>query len=677
MALLPLEEDSAALCPHSRATRLEWLLRGVLEVQALITEAEFDLETFMQRVVDMAEKLTAAKGAAIELVDGDEMVYRCASRSIQQHVGLRLALAGSLSGLCVAEARPLRCDDTDHDPRVNKAACHKVGVRSMICAPLFDAGRAVGVLKVMAQTPQAFGSDAQYLLGVLAGALGSALARQLTLEALRASEETFRTAMETAPIGNALVKPDGRFLKVNAALCELLGYSEAELLANDFQVITHPEDLEHDLKLLRQTLAGDIDGYRIEKRYYHKSGRTIWALLSTSLVRDRAGQPNYLVSQIQDISEQHEMERVKSEFISIVSHELRTPLTSIRGSLGLVLGAHSNTLSAPAQRLLGIANNNCERLILLINDILDIDKIASGNMRLDIQERALSELLNKALQSTEAYAQRFNVRLAMNAPQESLRVAVDEDRLLQVLANLLSNAVKFSPAHGLVVIGAHAANGRARLHVTDQGPGVPDEFRSRIFERFSQADSSATRRAGGTGLGLHISRQIVERMHGTIGFDSEIGHGSTFWVEFPLAAKPALSLTESLPSGAEGPLPQILHVENDVDLTEVLKSALQGIAHPTVATTLSDARQLLSLRKFALILLDVALPDGSGLELLDVIERLPDAPAIALLCAQSPPHEVHSRVAAVMIKTRTPERVVLKTIAGILQRHSECAGVRT
>ena len=406
----------------------------------------------------------------------------------------------------------------------------------MLCTPLFEAGRCVGVLKVMGADPQAFDEDDQYLLSLLAGSLGAALGRQIVLQSLKSSEEIFRTAMETAPIGNALVTLDGRFLSVNTALCELLGYSEQELLAGDFQSITHPDDIELDLALVERCLLGEIDRYRMEKRYFHKSGGVVWAHLSVALVRHGNGEPNYFVAQIQDTTEQREIERVKSEFISVVSHELRTPLTSIRGSVGLVLGAHAAVLPESAKRFLEIANNNCERLVRLINDILDIEKIASGNMRFELRPRILADVMRNAVQAAEGYAQRLNVRLELDAPSNDVRIVVDEERLLQVLVNLLSNAAKFSPAQGTVQVTFAGSHDLVRICVSDQGPGIPDDFRDRIFGKFSQADSSSTRRSGGTGLGLHISRQIVERMGGRIGFETELGRGTTFWVEFSQAA---------------------------------------------------------------------------------------------------------------------------------------------
>jgi len=654
------------LTATARADRLAWLLRALMDVQSLITEQGFDLDTFMQRVVDLAQSLTDASGAVVELVDGEEMVYRCASGSIRQYVGLRLRSAGSLSGLCVAQARVLRCDDTEEDPRVDRVACRKVGARSMICTPLFRAGRAVGVLKVVAEAPAAFDSNVQDMLGLLAGSLGAALGNHVALEALRTSEATFRCAMENASIGMALVTSEGRFLKVNAALCELLGYDEAHLLANDFRSITHPDDLEADLQLIRQALAGEIDRYRIERRYYHKSGRTIWALLSVSLVHDRAGSPSYFVAQIQDISEQREMERVKGEFVSVVSHELRTPLTSIRGSIGLVLGTMSNDMPRSATRLLEIAHSNCERLIVLINDILDIDKIASGSMRFDLQRRSPAALMRKSIQMAESYAHRFEARLEVRAAEEDAWIVVDEDRFTQVLLNLLSNASKFSPPDGVVTVDMRVVQGRARVSITDQGPGIPDDFHARIFERFSQADSSINRRTGGTGLGLHISRQIVERMNGAIGFDTQSGRGSTFWVEFPLA--PQLGGAELTPAATrtvDRATPAVLHVEQDAGLVEMLSAGLHDRVQLVPAPTLRQAEALLRQRDFAMVIADIQLPDAAGLEVLDRLERLTgQGMPILILCNDTPAPEVYSRVAAVMVKTRTAEE---KIVAMILQ----------
>jgi len=375
--------------------------------------------------------------------------------------------------------------------------------------------------------------------GEVAGHLGiieDITKRKEAEQALKTSEETFRLAIEDASIGMALVAPNGTWLKVNKALSSLLGYTEDELLTCDFQSLTHPDDLEEDLEYVRKVLAGDIKSYQMEKRYFRRSGRLVWALLSVSLVRHANGEPNYFISQIQDITERKEMERIKNEFISVVSHELRTPLTSIRGSLDLLVGTMAKDLPERANRLLNIAQQNSERLILLINDMLDMDKIASGQMRFDMSEEAISPIIQQAVATNQPYANKFGVSFIALPVNAALKVNVDAERLLQVLANLLSNAAKFSSQGDKIEITVVACNKIVRIMVADHGPGIPEEFRTHVFDKFAQADSSVTRVKGGTGLGLHISKQIMERMGGRIGFDAETGKGSTFWVELPTAS---------------------------------------------------------------------------------------------------------------------------------------------
>ena len=353
--------------------------------------------------------------------------------------------------------------------------------------------------------------------------------------ALRASEEMFRSAMQFASTGMALVSLEGRWLNVNPAFCEMIGYSEAEMRDMDFRAITHPDDHPLSTAALREFNAGTRTQMHAERRYVRKSGRVIWVLVDVSVAYNPDGTKKAYIAQFQDITERHEMERMKSEFVSVVSHELRTPLTSIRGSLGLINGTMSGKLPDAAHRLIDIAHKNCERLILLINDILDMDKIATGHMRFQIEDEDLSEIVTGAIEANRAYADRFGVELKLVGTAEGARVRADATRLAQVLANLLSNAAKFSPENGEVHLAVEPCDDGYRVSVRDFGKGIPAEFQDRIFGRFSQADSSVTRAKGGTGLGLHISKQIMEQMDGRIGFESSADRGTTFWIDIPAA----------------------------------------------------------------------------------------------------------------------------------------------
>ncbi|HYD31931.1 MAG TPA: GAF domain-containing sensor histidine kinase [Azospirillaceae bacterium] len=224
----------------------------------------------------------------------------------------------------------------------------------------------------------------------------------------------------------------------------------------------------------------------------------------------------------------------KSTFLSVISHELRTPLTSIKGALGLMKAGAAGALEERARRLVSIAHDNTERLLHLINDLLDMQRIAAGRLEFRCRPVGLIALVRQSLEQNRPFAERFGVSFRFDPPEEEIEAWVDPDRLLQVMANLLSNAAKFSPKGGKVTVRLARCDGCARLSVIDQGPGIPEEFRDRLFQPFAQADSSSRRSREGTGLGLSISKGIVERLNGCLGCDSEPGRGATFHVDLPL-----------------------------------------------------------------------------------------------------------------------------------------------
>jgi PAS domain S-box-containing protein len=248
--------------------------------------------------------------------------------------------------------------------------------------------------------------------------------------------------------------------------------------------------------------------------------------------RDAAGRTLRMIGVTWDITEVKKVERMKSEFISTVSHELRTPLTSIRGSLGLVASGVAGELPPAALELIEAAYKNSERLSLLINDILDIEKIESGKMRVDLKQQALLPLIEQAIAANQGYAQTFAVELKLVAAADAA-VTVDANRLMQVMANFISNAVKFSETSGVVEIAIELLPQRARVEVRDRGPGISADFRERIFQRFSQADASDARARGGSGLGLAITKAILEKMQGEIGFTARVGGGTVFFFDLP------------------------------------------------------------------------------------------------------------------------------------------------
>ncbi|WP_160299576.1 PAS domain S-box protein [Leptolyngbya iicbica] len=372
-------------------------------------------------------------------------------------------------------------------------------------------------------------------------------------QALRDNEELFRRAFDDAPIGISLISPEGRYLRVNKCYCDLLEYSQAELMQMQFQEITHPDDLAADLAALQQLNQGEIQTFQLEKRYITKSGIVIPVFLYASSVRDAEGTPLYSVGHVQDIREQLEVDRMKDEFVSIVSHELRTPITSIEGSLTLLGSGVYDTRPQKAKAMLDIAIKNSNRLVRLVDDILSLERLESGKVELLMEPCQVDDLQQQAIDSVSAIADRAAVTLRMTPCSATLYAA--PDALLQTLTNLLSNAIKFSNPRQMVWLEAQiwspSAPAPQRLaerfssspaapdqfvlfSVKDQGRGIPADKLENIFDQFQQVDVSDARQKGGTGLGLAICERIVQQHGGDIWVESQLGQGSTFYFTVPL-----------------------------------------------------------------------------------------------------------------------------------------------
>lgn len=373
--------------------------------------------------------------------------------------------------------------------------------------------------------------------------------------ALRDSAEFFRQVFDNAPIGVSLITPSGRFLKANASYCNLLGYTEAELLRLGFQDVTYPEDLAKDVAGMQQLLSGEIPFLRLEKRYVSRQGVPIPVLMNAAVIRDPTGQPLYIVGHVQDIRDRLKVEQMKDEFISIISHELRTPLTSIQGALDIIESGIYGDRPDKAQHMLHIAIRNSERLASLINEILNLERLDSGQVQLEQESCQVAELMQQAVEGVLAIADQAGITLSYEPLDCTLWA--DANAVVQVLTNLLSNAIKFSFAGGTVRLTAvqqqaacpdraHPEHGLAMpphqaiaapyvlFTVQDQGRGIPAEKLETIFEPFQQVDASDSRQRGGTGLGLAICRRIVQQHHGQIWVESDVEVGSSFYMALPL-----------------------------------------------------------------------------------------------------------------------------------------------
>lgn len=351
--------------------------------------------------------------------------------------------------------------------------------------------------------------------------------------ALKESEGYQRTILDTVADGIITIDRKGIVNTFNHAAESIFGYQAAEIVGKNVSMLmSGKEQKEHENYTINSTLrapriidqAQGLEGRR-------KDGLLFPLELNVSPM-EVLGNMGF-VGILRDVTERHKIDKMKSEFISTVSHELRTPLTSIRGSLGLVTGGAVGELPEQAKEMLKIASNNTERLLLLINDILDIQKIESHEMSFNFQSLELMPFLEQSLQDNAAYGDQFNVWFVLSSELDKAWIYADPDRLMQVMGNLLSNAAKYSPAGELVNVSLTRRNNGFRISVADRGAGVPENFQPKLFEKFTQADSSDERQKGGTGLGLSIAKLIVEKHNGQIGFISEDGIGATFYIDLP------------------------------------------------------------------------------------------------------------------------------------------------
>ena len=350
----------------------------------------------------------------------------------------------------------------------------------------------------------------------------------------RVSDERLRVATEAGEIGVWEWEPGRERLVWDARMYSLYRIEPAEC-ANPYEAWrqrVHPEDLARvESQMKASALRGGDLKCEFRIRWPNGAERSIRSC--ATWVNASSDDSARLTGINLDVTDFKRLDNLKREFVSVVSHELRTPMTSIRGSLGLVINEAAGPVSPPAKELLRVADRNVTRLSGLIENLLDIEKLEAGKLHLDLVCLPLGPLIETALSANTPFALGHKVSFTVAGDALAACVVVDGQRLLQVMTHLLSNAVKFSPPGVSVDVVARTQLRGVRIEVHDRGPGIPCELQPRLFSPFAQGDSSDSRPQGGTGLGLAISKALIERMGGTLGFETTAGAGTTFFVELP------------------------------------------------------------------------------------------------------------------------------------------------
>lgn len=453
--------------------------------------------------------------------------------------------------------------------------------------------------------------------------------------ALRVALARLRATFDGTMEGLLTVTRSGTIESINAAARRLLKLSPDKVQHPHVRrFIAHGPGSKGPSRVSLRTLVGKVG--EVSEVWLRRTDRSVFPADLAINEIDLDGRRVFVVA-MRDVSERHHIDRMKGEFVATVSHELRTPLSSISGSLGLIAGGAAGPLPDKAARLVAIAHSNTERLVRLVNDILDTEKIESGHIDIEERQVALGCLVSDVIETNRGLAETSGVSIEMPAPEDDLVVLGDVDHLTRVVTNLLSNAIKFSPAGGTVAVSLEGGPDAVILRVRDQGAGIPEAFQPRLFQRFSQADSSDTRAKGGSGLGLSIVKGIVERHGGSVSVDCPEAGGTVFEVRLPRHG--ARGATAGAPS-PEHPM-NILLCEDDDQTAQVFRTALEGAGFTvSVAPTGTAALAQLRRRHFDAALVDLGLPDRHGFEVVHELRNDPmtdDLPVLVITAQQAGP----------------------------------------
>lgn len=568
---------------------------------------------FIGEILHSGERQPSLKMYAVAGKAGDHK--SCEGRRDNVLEAMAWADVEALFGDALLSDKPL----VENHPGV-AARCAKLpgghpGLRAFLGIPLYLGTKLVGVVGLANRSGGYDEELVHYLKPVLQtctqiiDALRNEQHRRHAERLQQESATRIRAIVDTAVDGIITFNAQGVVESFNPAAEDIFGYRKADVIGQNINMLmAEPYCSEHERYVESYAASHEVRVERIGREIAGRRKDGANLPLELTISEMQLSDQRMFTGIVRDITERKKIERMKNEFVSTVSHELRTPLTSIIGSLGLIVGGDMSALPDHVKRMVGIAHQNSERLICLINDILDMEKIAAGNMDFNIRTQMLAPLIARSVQDNRAYAERLNVCLELTETVEGAQVNVDAERLLQVLSNLLSNAAKFSPHGGCVEVTMARREGSVRVSVIDQGEGVPEAFRPRIFQKFSQADSSDTRKKGGTGLGLSISKSLLEKMGGTIGFDTRNGVGTTFYFDLPLHA--ALDSPPPPPLLSDPAPFTVLVCEDNRDKARCLCTLLhQGGFETDVACDARQAKAMLTSKRYSVMTLA---PDFGG-----------------------------------------------------------------
>ncbi len=506
-------------------------------------------------------------------------------------------------------------------PRAENAS--KDGLHGAVAFPITFGGEFLGVFELFSKKNEIPNRALMDAIGQVAVELGQALHRRKLEYVANTAQRKFEELADSIDEIFFIIAPDLSVIHyISSPYEKIWGRSVASLYQDptSFMLGVFPQDLQRVEQFLSTFVQLETGSFsESEYRVVHTDGTLRWVNVRAFPSQDALSREPRVSGTVRDITASKEAERRVNEFYSTVSHELRTPLTSIRGALGLLEGGKAGPLSDRGKHLVEMGRRECERLVRLINDILDVRKIEAGKLELKTEKLSPSAVIDTTLEMLSSFSDSRQVQLRAHIGCDD-NILADKDRLAQILTNLISNAVKFSPANGEVVVSTVKLDDMVRFSVTDSGEGISKENQRKLFKLFQQVDSSDSRQKEGTGLGLAICKALVEQHGGAIGVESEVGKGATFWFALPIQEEeiPTLKI-RAIHGPSDGR--KVLIVEDDDTIARLISDWLVDEGYTVERVSKLQSAKEKILEQPAAIILDIALPDGDGLELLEKIKQ--------------------------------------------------------
>jgi PAS domain S-box-containing protein len=595
-------------------------------------------------------------------------------------IGRVIEKGKDLPGQIWAAESPLWIEDLQQDPLFLRAhAALEDGLVTGWGVPVRVGNQVIAVVEFFSREKQHVDREMMATVETVCASIGQFMARsaqESRLEELNRQKESILNSVADGIFGT---DSSGRIVFVNPAAAAMLGAQPFDLIGRTVHAVVHEERKDHEscsdqCRTRRAFLLREVNSG--QDVFYRKNGASFPVEFSLTPMVEHSVAVGSVLS-FRDISQRYALDRMKDEFVSTVSHELRTPLTSIRGSLGLLSAGLLGEVGEKASNLLRIAVANSDRLVRLINDILDLERMQSGRAPLTYRSCCLDELARQAIDAMTPMAEAAKVQLILDS--EPMKIEADSDRLQQVMTNLLSNAVKFSPPNSQVTIKLERLLDGVTLSVIDHGRGIPKDKLESIFDRFQQVDASDSRQKGGTGLGLAICRTIVEQHGGRIWAERNSDRGSTFRMFLPTLTRESETLSTGGGTVESVSESSILICDENADNRALLADCLkqQGYfvleaANGDEATTI--ARQV----RVDAILLDLSLPGLHGWEILRQLKddrRTVDIPIVVLSAFGAINDPEVEESADAWLQKPLEEEMLLAELSRVLRPGSEPARV--